>query len=175
MTNFARKLDGAFEMPNEGRQVDEHTQQTTEYLLIYAAVDVAADTIDDDLFEMDMQYHRDGLSVTFFMAGFQPDDADAVPDGVVLRIDKPETSSHSLIEKLRERLQEQLTTALETLTVHISVPVIQAMITEMESLRYLISKLVEGRSITPVEAIWTMAKEGVAGRTAEALHRSINP
>jgi hypothetical protein len=171
MTNFANTLDGAFELPIEGRQVDEHTQKTVEFILIYAAVDVAAGTINDDLFEMDMQYHRDGLSVTFFMAGFSPDDADAVPDGVVLRIDKPDTSQHSLVEWLREQVQEQLTAAPETLTVHIAVPVIQALIAEMVSLRGLISKTAEDFCITPVEAIWAMAKEGVAGKTADALHQ----
>jgi hypothetical protein len=169
MTNFTNVLDGAFEMPNVTRQVDEHTEETVEYLLIYAAVDVAADKLDDDLFEMNMDYHQGGLSVTFYMRGFPPDDSEGVPDGVVLRIEEPDTSQHSRVEWLRKQVQGYLTPTTEILTVHVSVPVIQAMIAEMESLRPLVSKTAEDFNITPVEAIWEMAKEGVAGRLAETI------
>ena len=74
-----------------------------------------------------------------------------------------------LEKSLREQVQEHLTGATEILTVHITVPVIQAMIAEMESLRGLISKVERDFNITPTEAIMAMAKEGMAGLRTQGI------
>jgi hypothetical protein len=174
MTNFTNVLDEVFEMPNATRSPDTHTEETVEYILYYAAVDVVSDTIDSDKVEMDIEYHRDGLSVTFYKAGFPHDDSEVVSDGMVLRIDKPDTSCHSLIESLREQVQERLTVTAETLTVHITVPVIKAMVAEMESLRALISKIEGDFNITPTEAVMAMAKEGMAGKMADTIATNLS-